>query len=356
MAKLRSSLHPDLDHVLERARSVLADYYHCEENETLEAIEMLQLIRRPFSTVVIMNARTSKNVRELVMKSTVHHPVNEAIIRDENQAVLEYNVLKHLHPRFENVENCSVPRPLLVIPELETYIMEFVDGELLVDEHRYTRYFSSYDRFRLLNKNYFLMGRWLKQFQMFTGIQNANREALLGVMERCEHRLKLIAESNDPRIPKGLREKVMGLLQKHWSQLPDEHIGVSGRHGDFGPWNILAGPRGITVIDFLGYKVDPLPVDLLKVLVYLDNERRSLTSSGRRVDALKESFLAGYGKLPETPYSVVVICEAMQRIVSIWGMISAPRREFHHRIEATRCIQAQTSWLMDGRSNLLWFS
>ncbi|MCK5245044.1 MAG: hypothetical protein KAJ90_07215, partial [Desulfobacterales bacterium] len=150
------------------------------------------------------------------MKTTVHHPVNRAITERENQAVVEYNILKLLYPKFETVAGCSVPRPLLVLPEIETYVMEFVEGKLLMDEFKFTRLLSAQTRFRVLKKHINHCGQWLKYFQEFTEIHTADFRALNGVIERAEHRLKLIEESGDPRCPKNLRNKVIKFLNEQF--------------------------------------------------------------------------------------------------------------------------------------------
>jgi len=289
------------------------------------------------------------------MKTTVHHPINIGITESDNQAVVEYNILKELYPKFGNVDKCSVPRPLLVIPEMETYLMEFVPGSLVVDEHRYTRYFSSAAGFKSLKESYFHIGKLLKHFQEFTGMGKSGVASLDGVIERCDQRLKLVEESGDRRSPAGIRSRVMNYIERRMSRLASEEIMVCGRHGDFGPWNLLAGPQGITLIDFLGYRQEPLPVDIIKVLVYLEDEKYSLTSSSKRVELLIKKFLEGYGELPDIQIPVLEICETMQRVVSLWGSIGDSHNRIHHRIEADLRLKANLQWLLaEDNRRLIW--
>ena len=345
----------DLNREIPRIQSALANHLFKQYGEKLEAMELLHVVQRPYSVVAFLQLRISNDVRRLVMKSTVHHPINKDITRRENQAVVEYNILRTIYPKFQEVQKCSVPRPVLVFPEIETYLMEFVEGRSLGDELRYTRYLSSPRKFSVLREHFFHCGRWLKHFQEFTGVSPTGPEALNGILERCDHRLRLIEKSSDPRCPKNLRAKVTRLLDKQLRELSGREILVCGRHGDFGPWNIIANRDGISVLDFLGYQRDPVPVDLLKMVIHLEDEKKCYTSSAKRVDALRKSFLEGFGKLPSIPVQILIICEAMHRTVSLAGNIFNLKQRFHNQFEANVRIRAHIEWLTnEGRKRVLW--
>ena len=345
----------DFNGKIKRIREALEDYYLSQENDKLGDFEVISISQRGFSTITLLRGRTSKGYVKFVSKTIVHHPVNIVITKKENQAVVEYNVLKTLHPKFEAVDGCSVPCPILVIPEIETYVMEFVEGNLLADEFRFARYFSPTKKFRTLKAHYHNCGLWLKHFQKFTGMHEEGPEALTGVMERCDYRLKLIENLNDLRWPKDLRNKVMGYLQEQFEEMKGHRIYVSGRHGDFGSWNILAGPSGVTVIDYLGYGEDPVPVDILKMLMNFEDEKKYLAYNPLRIRDLKESFLKGYGSLPSILPPALVICETFHRICSLLASLSNNGGRLHHRIERQICLKSNLKWLTDERHRkLLW--
>ncbi len=347
----------DLSKILPRVHATLADCLYKQEKKTLYGLETDQVMKRPFSVVTILIARTSNGPQKLVMKTIVHHTANRTITERQNQAVVEYEILKNLHAKFQEIEKCSVPRPILVVPELETFIMEFVDGRLLTDELRWARYFSPRKKFMELLDHFYNSGRWLKHFQKFTEVRLCGPEALNGVVQRTEERLRLIQKSQDPRCPKDLHHRVEALLKDKLKELSGREIPVSGRHSDFHTWNILTGRNGITVIDFLGYQEDCVAVDVLKMLVHLEDDRVSLTANPRHVEALEKRFLEGYGELPVIPVPALIICEAMQRIVSLWRTISGANCRLHHRIEANLRIKEHVRWLIgEGRRRLLWHS
>lgn len=303
--------------------------------------------RRPFSTVSFIEctAGTAKGSR-FVIKTVAHHEINRSITEKENQALVEYNILKDLFPKFSKVSGCSVPKPILVLPDLETYVMYHVEGNLLSDELKSARYFAPRKSFSALRKHYYHCGLWLRKFHEFTGITKSSVESFCWILNQMNQRLDLIEELQDERCPRQLRGIVHDTIDKQLSALRGEEILVSGRHGDFGGWNIIAGKDGITVIDFLGTQIDPIAIDLTKMLMNFEDEKRYLAYSAKRIDILKDEFLEGYGKLPEVQVPVLIICEMVYRIYSLYGSLMNPEKRLHRRIERGLSMKSNISWLM----------
>jgi len=340
---------------IDAVRIVLAEYFNKSEDGHLRNVEILSINLEDFSTIIHISIQTSRETKRYVIKTINHHPDNEAIIDFETQAVMEYDILRYLYPKFQNIERCSVPRPILVIPEMETYVMEFVEGGSLSSEFKFARYFSPQDKFQSLKKCYYDCGRWLRHFQKFTGVHVGGPEILDGVIDRCNFRLKLIEDLKDDRCPKNLRHQTMESLHDEHSKLSEDIIFCSGRHGDFGAWNILVGSHGITVIDFLGYGQDPVAVDILKMLMNFEDEKKYLAYNSYRIDTLRKSFLDGFGPLPFVPMPVLTICEAYHRICSVLACLSSKEKRIHRRIERSRCLKANLEWLTnERRRKLLW--
>jgi len=147
----------------------------------------------------------------------------------------------------------------------------------------------------------------------------------------------------------------MKFLHSQLSELSDEEISVAGRHGDFGPWNILVTPHEVTVLDFLGYQDDPLAIDILKMLVCLEDEKKCLTSSKWRIEALCKSFLEGYGQIPHVSNSVVAICETLHRVCSLCFCICTNSTRFHNHIERYFILKNNLHWLLNAdKRKSLW--
>ena len=345
----------DITRKIEAAKIALADHLEKTENDCLKGFEIISINPRPFSTIVHIRMITPRINKHLVMKTVNHHPVNKTITDRENQAIVEFNILKDLYPKFLKVEKCSVPRPIFVLPEIETYLMEFVDGRPLIDEVKWARYLSPEKKFRRLQDYFLNSGKWLRYFQEFTGVRETDSKALDLVMEWAEDRLRLIEKSGHPNCRREALAPVRCFLKDQLEKLSGTKIPVCGRHSDFQPLNILVGQNGVTVIDFMGYHEDCIAVDFLKMMVYLEDEKKCVTASSRRVERLRDKFLEGYGRLPVVPVPALLICEAMQRIVSLlWNIISL-RKRFHHHFEADVRIKEHVDWLTAGdRRVSLW--
>jgi hypothetical protein len=345
----------ELKDLLPLLRNRVAEWLQQEERETLRTLDVVRVLRRPYSSVVFLRAVTQKGNRQLVAKTIAHHQENKGITDRANQAVVEYEILRALWPKFSALQRCGVPRPLTVLPEVQTYVMEHVEGRLLSDELRHARRLASRPSFDRLCDSYCECGRWLRLFQSFTGTRRVAPDALDGILERCAARLRAISDAKDAGWPPSLNGEVTAFLAEQRAALAREKVLVAGRHGDFGPWNVLACANGITVIDFLGYEEEPVALDILSMLLVLENERRCLSASPRRVRILERRFLEGFGTLPQVQRPVYLICETLLRISNVWGCLSRPVAGIRRRIENYARLKANRQWLQKlGRSGALW--
>jgi len=324
-----------------------------QECIAVSSVEIEKYIDRGFSSIVFINVKTSVGDRRMVAKKTVHHPANIAITSRQNQAVVEFETLSMLYPKFQSVPHCSVPKPVLVIPEEEVFVMEFVEGRLLMEEFVAARFFSSKESFLRLKQSYNLCGQWLKYFQQFTGVHQAGKEVFSSTIERCEQKLKIIEQSNGSRCPPDLSTRILMLIQSQLSQVTDNVL-VTGRHSDFGNWNILVDPAGVTVFDFLGHQSDLLPIDIIKMLTNLEDEKSYLFYSNRKLQELQDSFLSGYGDLPIIPEPVLIICETLHRICCLCARIESPSKNIRRRIEQGLSFKNHLNWLLNDDRILLW--
>jgi hypothetical protein len=339
---------------LEAVRNALATHLADAERGLLTDVSVIRTIRRAYSTVAFLDAATSAGTRRLVAKTVTFHPDNSPLLERENQAVVEYNVLKRLHPRFQETEGCTVPRPVLLLPESGTYIMEFVEGAVLADEFRRARWLASAAGFRTLQDHYYHCGRWLHLFQQFTKAPDTGVEAFAETLGLCEQWLGLIERWGDRRCGPEWAARGRQELREQAGRLSGVKVPAAGRHGDFGPWNVLAGRGGVAVLDFLGYAEEPVSIDPLRMLLVLEDERNCVTANPRRIDALRESFLAGYAPPPEVPEPALILSEAFQRLRTVWENLAKRPRWPHQRLGRRRCLAASLAWLGGERRQLLW--
>src|ERR1700731_1752131 len=90
----------ELKDLLPMLRDSLAEWLQQEERETLRTLDVVRILRRPYSSVVFLRADTQKGSRQFVAKTIALHPENRGITDRANQAVVEYDILRALWPRF----------------------------------------------------------------------------------------------------------------------------------------------------------------------------------------------------------------------------------------------------------------
>jgi len=343
------------EHFVTGIRSALLDQFIRIEGASVANVSITNIVRRLYSTVFFLTVELNNRTLRLVAKTTVHHSDNKAITEHENQAVLEFNILRRLYSKYQEIVGCSACRPVLVIPALETVVIEFVEGSLLGDELGRARYLSSRAGFAKLKSYFSQCGNWLRHFQDLPGPRTTSPNIVDGILKRCDFRLRLIEEAHDQRCPNDLRDRVMRRLQEQRANLDGEQILVAGRHGDFGPWNVLCGPAGITVLDFFGYQEEPIAVDPLQMLMALERERQCLAASPKRIEGLKHSFSEWYGHLADKHPPLLYIFETLHRICTVQGCLTNRTGLLHKRIERSRCIKSNLQWLVCERPLIsLW--
>jgi hypothetical protein len=344
-----------LDNDLEVVREAIADFLNEQHGGQLNGIKVTGQILRPYSVISELEVSSDCGSRRFVLKRIKNNPMNAGIVDVSEQAVNEYGILSKLVLEFAKVSGCSVPRPVAVLPTNDAFIMEHVKGHVLDQDFRFIHYFSSHTKFRELRNHMYLSGKWLRYFQEFTGRRPAATSAIDNVLLRYQNRLRIVEAAEDRRVPKDFCKLALEFLEKQIAGLNNSEILVTGRHGDFGPWNTLAGPDGVTVLDFFGYREDPLPVDILSVLVFLDSSGFGIANSASRIQKLREAFLEGFGPIPKLPEPLVLLCEAQQRILKIAGCVIAQSNDIFNRWERYRSLGANLEWFLTTRGeSRLW--
>lgn len=333
--------------LLQSVHTRLADHFQAQEAETLWNLSIDQTYERSFSTVSFLRAETSAGVRQLVMKKVAHHPINLNITRKQNQAVVEYEILQDLYPKFQEVEGCAVPRPILVIPELEILVMELVQGYSLSEKLDNARYLAKRSEFEHLKRYYYLCGRWLHYFQTFTGIEASGIDSFDDMLKRFEHRLLLIEQTTNSTCPSELRNHTLRLIEKHLLLLDGTPVLIAGRHGDFGHWNVIVGQEGVTVIDFLGYRKEPVVYDPLKILLSFETWKKNPLFNKQRLHHVELAFIEGFGHHIDAPFPVKLICTIYHRVCDILACITNPGQHLQDRIMKKRLLRHNFNILLE---------
>lgn len=297
----------------------LKEYYLSTENNILISADIVKTIKRSFSTIVIIDVTLSDRSLKLVLKQIVHDPINLSVTQNNNQAVVEYNVLKKIYPKIDKSNGFTVPKPILVIPEIEAFVMEYVEGPLLSEFLQHAKYLSSYSKFKQLETYYRYCGSWLKQFQIITGIEYGGVRVLDGLLERCNYRLNIIEQAECNRLPVNFITDIKAYIMYLLADIDKTNILIAGAHGDFGHWNIIVANHGITVLDFMGHMKELIIYDLYKMLNSFEYWKNNVLYSNARLERLKCALLKGYGDIPKMPASVITLCELYHHVCVLYA-------------------------------------
>ncbi|HRI38581.1 MAG TPA: phosphotransferase [Nitrospira sp.] len=295
--------------------------------------------------VLILSAESASRQQKLALKKVVHHPINLEVTTSQNQAVVEFEILKQIHYKFQPLAGCAVPYPVAVFPQEEAFIMEYIEGNLLSKQLDDARYWGLPSRFKELERSYCLLGRWLKHFQTVTGIEQGGHEIFANLFSRCETRLRVIADCPALSCSQEFVDRTLRYLKEQASTVSDSSIPIAGRHGDFGDWNIMVNAGTVTVFDFLGYAKEPIAYDALKVLTRLQALKLNPLYSPSRIDRLQEQFLRGYGVVFRTPVPALIICEIYHKICTIAGCLSIVGQRLDYQIWNRRLLAQGAEFL-----------
>ena len=348
---------------LEELRAEMAVAWESSGRGKLDGCRIVESIERPYSHVHILETRSPSGSGQVVAKSTVHDPINQPCWDRQVQASVEYEVLEHLHSRFDPLPGLAVPKPICVLPERDTFVMDFVRGSLLADSHSALRWFSPRIAFKMLGSDYQRLGTWLARFQEFTKPEQGDASCLNGIEERIRLRLERIDQARDQRLPTDLVMTVDRRLKALLKEAGGGPIPIAGRHGDFGPWNSIVNERQasqcgasreITVLDFMGYAREPRPLDVINVLHFLEHESQSITTSPRRAREIQQRFLYGYASQKVYSRPLLVLCEFHARVYGVLGCLSARTDRRHHQWHQDKSLRRNIAWLLDEHAPGVW--
>lgn len=347
---------------LDALRTELAAAWEESGRGKFESCQVVGEIERPYSRIHFLEVQSPSGRVPVVAKSTIRDPMNRPAWDRQVQAKVEFEILEHLRSRFETLPGLGVPRPICVLPELDTFVMERISGIALADEHAALRRLAPQPAFEILGSHYERLGMWLARFQEFTKPGSGDQSSLGGIAERVRLRLDRIAGAASSRVPRDFTRHVEERLVKLLSQATDDVVPIAGRHGDFGPWNVMISTSGaapsatseLHVLDFMGYAREPRPLDALNVLYFLTHEARNLLTSPVRSRDLQRRFLRGLNSQLKYSRPLLLLCELHARVYGVWDCLSTPALRMHHRWQQRKALKQDIAWLLADAAPGLW--
>ena len=316
---------------------------------------VVQHLSRDYSEIFVLEFEVGDESRQIVGKRLIPHPSNEIYQNRPDPIRHEFETLEALSDKSLAISTSEfrVPTPRLVDSNEQCYFMDFVQGEELDSMMRRLRFFSPRASLLQLSHTFFQAGRWLKEFQLLTGIEYSDASALESIVEHCEFRLRLIREHRDPRLPTDLSSIVLHRIESLMQQI-SAPIPIAGCHGDFGPWNMIANGNELTVLDFFAFRREFIALDASNILVTLENKLAAPSFSSWRVEKLVEKFVEGFSPEPILDARALQVAETLYRVCSIQGCLASPGDIFRERLRTHRIVRRNLNWLLSENPQSVW--
>ncbi len=290
--------------LVEIAKELSSEFGDMFQGERVLDIEVLAEASHPNSRIQRLRFTTTKARRTLYVKFLHPDQVDGRSNRGDlefkkRQVQTEFDVLNTLFARFASSEELGVVRPVACFPEKLALVTEEHPGVSLETKIGCSKVYSGSSAIRHAVRLCFQCGKWLKMFQGFLPAPEAHGFDSWEIVDYCRVRLGILEERRPKEVPGKLAAKVLAVLAQDVGSFRGGQGAVTGRHNDYGPYNMIVDGERLVVLDFAGFSYGPKVCDFVKFWSVLERMRSSPLASGNTVAAFQEAFVDGYGSRPE---------------------------------------------------------
>ena len=312
--------------------------------DTTPDVGEIRLLRKPYSRVFRVQLKGPADGPCVYLKAPIRSPKNEHLLLERLET--EYRVLKELSARMPSTARAGVVEPLAYYPEQPAVATVEAPGATLGGlVSRHARWYSLSGQCWELPLYANLCGRWLRDFHDATA-QGARRFDIDEHLEYCEPRLSLLCKIDRVGFDAEQAKKVLARLTALAASVPEGDNTVAGRHNDFAGHNIIAGHRGVRVLDFSMYDHGSTYFDVCNFWLDLDVLKMDRAFAPRVLSALQGIFLDSYGGAsPAHPLFTLVRCRyVLNRLLTTVNSLKKWNRSYPAR---RRLAKAYYQWLTD---------
>ncbi|MDZ7265864.1 MAG: aminoglycoside phosphotransferase family protein [candidate division KSB1 bacterium] len=252
-------------------------------------------IKRAYSTVYRLRVedtggRTLRILYAKVYKLAPKHRDNPA--KPQARLRTEFEAAQRLHARLNDSPNYGVVRPLAYYPDLLAIVTEEAQGRPIASllEAACKRWHKR-DKLTAVLSACRLAGEALAAIQRVTVEPQPYQPAEL--LDYVDLRLQRLVAGEAPFGEKQ-RDMVRRYLETMMARVPATQLGQCGCHGDYAPFNVLAAPAGVTVMDFAMFKPGSLFNDVTYFYHRLQGYLHKPIFAAPAIAAVQQAFLAGY--------------------------------------------------------------
>jgi aminoglycoside phosphotransferase (APT) family kinase protein len=205
----------------------------------------------------------------------------------------EFQTGRRLHEALRHEREVAVVKPVAYYPKFLAIVSEEAPGESLANViAREAKLWPAADKLDQLTEYCRRAGQALAAMQKTT--VEASRFEPAGLLEYIEVRLQRLLESRQVPFSSADRRQIIKFLETALPMIPAEQLGLCGVHSDYAPFNLLACPEKITVVDFTMFKIGSVYNDLTYFYHRLEGYLHKPIYRVPTIRRLQEAFLRGY--------------------------------------------------------------
>jgi len=261
-----------------------------------EDFRIVRHLTRPYSTVyrlqlVVRDALLPRFIYAKILAPGTKFQVDaeKYLTRLET----EFNAGRRLHAAFYREKEFATIKPMAYYPELLAIVSEEAPGESLAAViAREGKLWPVAEKLEQLARHCRRAGQALAAMQKATA--EVSRFDPSKLLEYIDVRLQRLLESKQTPLSPADRQQIIKFLELAIPTIPSGQLGLCGTHGDYAPFNLLAAPEKITVVDFTMFKLGSVYNDLTYFYHRLEGYLHKPTYRSQTIRRLQDEFLRGY--------------------------------------------------------------
>lgn len=251
--------------------------------------------QRAYSTIYRLQVesadqKTARIVYTKVYKLSPRHRDNPT--KPRNKLKNEFESAQRLQAHLNGHHQYAVVKPIVYYLDLLTIVTENAQGEPLADALE-----SSCKLWHGRRRLEEAMVSCRRAGEALAAIQRATVESQkfnpFELLPYVDIRLQRLVDGEAP-FSDNDRKQILQFLEKAMAKVPADQLGQCGCHGDYAPFNVLAGPAGVTVMDFATFKTGSLYNDVAYFHHRVEGYLHKPSFSAAAIRSVQQAFLSGY--------------------------------------------------------------
>jgi len=288
-------MNDDIAPVIARLRSQAHEFW---PETTPEDFQIVRHLARPYSNVYRLRLVCRHEPSTHFVYAKILAPAKKFQTVPEKyltRLASEFDAGQRLHKALCLEKEFAIIKPVACYPEFLAIVSEEAPGESLANLiAREAKLYSSAGKLERLAEHCRRAGHALAAIQKVTA--EVSRFEPAELLEYVDLRLQRLLESRQVPFAAADRQQIIKFLENAIPVIPAEQLLVSGTHGDYAPFNLLAAPEKITVADFTMFKSGSVYNDLTYFYHRLEGYLHKPFYRPPTIRHLQKAFLNGYAE------------------------------------------------------------